>query len=218
VTTLGQITSKDRAAAKLVTIPRSAFADDWADKPTDDIVAGLRLVAEKDQETATIEAAKYATRVLEGGPHEAKVDAETFDEIFNSRIMVEIVARTLCDPNDVTKPHPTFPFPEDQIPIAFSPRGIRLVWAALERAMVELSPVVGEASNADLQRLAMHVSNGSFDRLRAEEARSARRFADHLLSMLDAAAPTVAEAEVGEDEEEGEDDGPAVYHVAPSPT
>jgi hypothetical protein len=133
-----QVRSEVRAPGKLVTLRPGDFADEWRNKPKGDIVLGLRLIPAREEESARSVAAKAE---LAADTAEAAIVA------YNRAAMGWIVARSICDPNSVTKPHPAFPDAEDQIPDALTTSALARIFDAIEAYQVEASPIFREATD-----------------------------------------------------------------------
>jgi len=152
-----------RRPARVVLVPPSAFADDYAERPTDRIAVGLRLLSEHHVTGARAEASKQATRLFrsEAGTLD---DIGSFHDAFNDALLEHLVAAALCDPNSVTAPHPLFPYAADQVPGAFSPEGLRFLYDELARVHHEASPLVPSITADGVAELVTLLQAGAYDR------------------------------------------------------
>ena len=142
------------------------------------------------------------------GTDESKTDARDADTLFNDHLMTEIVSRTICDPNDVTRVHQCIPLPQDMVREYMTPDGVKLVFQAYERLVLETSPITHELEDDELPLLIAHLVKDSLTSLPPARAKSARRLLGYVLSELAQAAPGVEASDVdidGEDEEDAAD-------------
>lgn len=143
---LSSATEKTRAPHTTLVIPPSVFADEWPDKPLEDACVGLRLLSEQDVVAARGEAAKLAVTID---------DEDARIETYNDALMRNVVARAMCDPNDI---HEAWFRMDEVAMVALTPEGTRHVFDAYERMRIERSPVQAEAADdaiATLHELAL---------------------------------------------------------------
>jgi hypothetical protein len=139
--------SKDRVPPpKTVVVEPEAFAPNWGHRPKTAVAVGLQNLSDDDETTARSEAEKFTNRL----GHE---DRENWIDAFNDALMAELVARSVCDPNDVRNEQANLPLPEDHLRAALTPAGIRYLYDELERLKVESSPLHPEATDAELTEL-----------------------------------------------------------------
>lgn len=173
-----------RAPARTVTIRPDDFADEFASKPSSNIVAGLRLLSADEME-GTDEIASKKTRERFDNPESDEAVA-----FYNRRVQEWAVSRALCDPNDVQKPHPTFPMAEQQVPVALTAPAIARLWDELERLAVEVSPLHPEADEESLMTLSDLLNAPDFlETLPPVVASRVRRFAQFILDDVAAHLP-----------------------------
>lgn len=161
-------------------LPPSVWASDWRERPSEVVVVGLRLLADAEEQTARAEATRFA---LELHP---EAD-EGFVEAYNDALIRWLVARGICDPNDVRRPYPLLPMAEDQVRGALTGAGLRFIFDALEALQIETSPLYQEADDDELHVLAELLSaDEPLAALSGAEERRARRL---LRFVLQAIAP-----------------------------
>lgn len=140
MTTLSAL-KKTAQPPRVAILSPSAFADTWEAKPTADVAVGLRLLSERELQTAKAEASKTIERMYAGEDGEI-FDQEKAVEAWNDALVRWAVAYATCDPNDVTKPY--FDFAEDVIAAALTPEGIRRLWDEWRVLVEETSPLSPE--------------------------------------------------------------------------
>lgn len=191
-----------RKPPRTVVIPLSAFVDAWPNKPKSEVAVGLRILSEQDLQTARAMAARYAEDLLmseDGGC----TDELSRVEAFNDALMRWAIACAVTDPNNAAVPF--FVGGDDVVRVALSSQGVRYLWDHLERVHLELSPVVAEASDEDLERLA-----GTLHRVGALPKVTQRRLRKLLGFCLSEMGDTLSGLEDATDEAP---DGVPVYHV-----
>jgi hypothetical protein len=137
--------SHKREAARTFELTPEHFAEDYDGRPVAPIVVGLRVPSES--EAMTIEAAARNEAAQADDEHD-------YLSRYNRSVQTYWVARALCDPHDVTSPHPFFDMPEDLVPVAFKPQTIERLMAEIGRLGVEQSPLHPEADTEELAELA----------------------------------------------------------------
>jgi hypothetical protein len=151
-----------RRPARVVLVPPTAFADDYADRPAEPIAVGLRLLSETHVTGARAEASRQA--VARYTDEEADVtDPRALDEAYNDALLEHLVAAALCDPNSVTASHPLFPYAADQVPGAFSPEGLRFLYDELARVHHEASPLVPAITSEGVVELVALLQTGAYE-------------------------------------------------------
>jgi len=150
-------------AGRIETLKPEAYLEEAEGKPTTPIVVGLRTPNDED----------YA----------AALQAED-----DTGIMLAIVCRGLCDPNDCRNRHPSFPFPDINIPKMLKPQTIRYLFDRIELLHLETSPTVPLADEAELFILGEALLAGErLERLTESNAPAAarvRRLASVLIQSL----------------------------------
>lgn len=143
------------------------WSSSWEKRPATPIVVGLRLLSASDVETAELEAQKAAENGGERAYHETGV--------------AFTVARGICDPNNVAKPHPRLEFAEDMVPLALNKRTIARLFDELERLAVDTVPIYAEATEENIRDLCIILSVddpfADIDPVRAARARRYLKFA-----------------------------------------
>lgn len=153
---------------KTITIHPHEFLYSWDARPSSPIIVGLRLLSVSDQDAGHAE----ALREGEEGSSEYRTTALAF-----------AVARGICDPNDVSRAHPTLEFAEDMVPAALSQPTIARIFDEIEKLAVETVPLFTEATDADLRELAQLLSSDDpFEDMSPARARRVRRYLKFALS------------------------------------
>lgn len=172
-----------RKPARVIELHPHEFADDWQGRPASPVLFGLRVPPEADVMTGRAEAAKRAAELHEQSPEQ--VDA------FNDALLEYLVARAICDPNDVTAPHPLLELAEDMVPLALKPLTLRRIFDEIEKLQIEQSPLFPEATDDEIGELvgllAMQSPLAALDRARQLRA---RRFLKFVLDELATTKPT----------------------------
>lgn len=172
-----------RKPARIIELQPHEFADDWEGRPTSPVLFGLRVPSEGDVMTGRAEAVKRAVELHPDSPEQ--VDA------FNDALLEALVARGICDPNDVTAPHPLLELAEDMVPMALKPLTLRRIFDEIEKLQIEQSPLFPEATDDEVGELvgllAMQAPLTQLDRSRQLRA---RRFLKFVLDELETTRPT----------------------------
>jgi len=132
-------------APKTIELQPTQFASTWAHRPPHPVLVGLRVTSERDREGASIEALRSASERKLDDEERERVLADTFSRI--------IVARGICDPNNVLATHPLVPLPDDQIARAFPTSTIRWLFDEIDALNISQSPGYGEATDDELHKL-----------------------------------------------------------------
>jgi hypothetical protein len=141
-------TTARRPAPATITLPASAFADDWSDRPTVDVEVGIRRIAVKDIVEARSAASADAVRQHPRPGDPAGVDA------FYDALMMWVVSRCTCEPDDVAAEWSMWGgLPQDNAPLALTGEGARAIFDAHERLTIEQDPSTMEATDDDIVRL-----------------------------------------------------------------
>lgn len=172
------------------------FAYDWEKAPRKPIVVGLRLLSSDEEWTADRMAAKRTAE--EYGDSD---DGEQAARFYNRELMAWAVARSVCDPNDCSKEHPSLRMAEDTVQMALTGPAIARIYDEVERLYIETSPIFPEASDEELLLLASVLTDtevvGSLGPIRARRARRFLRFV--LAELADVIPPR------GEDDPTGDE-------------
>lgn len=122
------------------------FAASYERKPVAKITIGLRVPSESESRSIETEATKTAAQ--------ADGDMEEKLEVYHRSLFTFYAARGICNPHDVTAPHPLFEMPEDMLPLALTPRAIKRLFDEIERLHVDQSPLFPEATPVEVSELA----------------------------------------------------------------
>jgi hypothetical protein len=161
--------------AHTLVIPPTSWAESWEERPTDEVAAGLRMLAEDDLQRARAHAVTKAKELHD--------DLDGQIAAFNDALMAFAVARSLCDPNDTTLPF--IPMAEDNLTLAFTTDGIRRCWDELERVRIEVSPLTPQATDLEIQALVELLNEGAaLEALPAGAKNRARKLLGFLLEEL----------------------------------
>jgi hypothetical protein len=167
------------AAAKFTLLPQH-FADTWEGKPVAPVEIGLRVPPEGEMIGARVEAVRVA-RDTRGD----LTDADR-DQIFNDALTSIIVARGICDPNDVRASHPFLQMAEDVVPMALKTRTIRHLFEQLDKLHIEQSPLFLEIDREGLSRLTEYLSiEDPFNGLSDFNRERAARFLQLALELIE---------------------------------
>ena len=128
------------------------FAYSCERRPSDPVAIGLRHLSEEAEQGALIEAGK---RVRDQWPVEAPIEDRL--EAGNEALLCIVVARTICDPNDVTRPHELFPMAEDTLTSDLTPMALRRIWQERELLEIQDGQAQRESSDEDIERLAVEL-------------------------------------------------------------
>jgi hypothetical protein len=169
--------------ARVVLLQPEDFADGWKSRPTAAVAVGLRRLSESDEQTAITDATKEATSAA--ADCLPAQQADEFVRVFNERLMCIGVGRSLCDPNDVSRPYTVIPMAEDLLGTAVTRGTLERLWHALEAVCGETSACFKEADDDDLGRLCLAIADGAIDELNPAMERRARRFLAMVLDDID---------------------------------
>lgn len=134
----------------------AAFADTWSDKPREPVAIGLRLIADSDLHAARAQAAARAnTAHPDVDLQESDLfNAQLWADSYHCALMAWIVARGMCDPNDVSLPWKPFEAaPEDMARDCLSANGVGFIFDAWERMRIASDPTQREADAGELDEL-----------------------------------------------------------------
>lgn len=168
---------------RTLVLPPSVFASEWTSRPREPVVVGLRLLADGEEQTARAEAVRCASEL------HPEAFTEEWLEAYNDALLRWIVARGICDPNDLTQPSQVLPMAEDQVRSALTSLGVRFIFDAIERLQVETSPLYSEASSEEIEELRHRLANAELGSLTPTAAGRARRLLRYVLLELRAANP-----------------------------
>lgn len=167
-----------RAPTSTVTIPLSAYADAWKQRPATPPTIGLRQLAERDYESGAKRAMEEAWVAFP-----SPSDADRREEHFVNTLMRWVVARGTCLADDVTKP--AFSSYDEYVAGAFTPDGIKFLYQAVEDHKIEESCIgaeIDKAGFADFARLAS--SAITVDRMLLRMTHREKRRLAHCLSEM----------------------------------
>lgn len=192
--------ARPKKPAKTIVLPRSAFSDNWENKPATEVAIGLRFLSQGDLDTARREAERTAQGFYQQFRERDKDCADqTLEDVFNDAFLVQVVSFATCNPNDVS--HPYFPLAQDVVPMALTPEALRRIWdelVILHKGSVESRPT---ASDEDVKRLARALKKAP------ELDVETRRLCAYLLEKV---GPSDDDKDSDDDEEE---DGAGGYYA-----
>lgn len=174
-----EVLPETKPAPATLVLPPSAFMPNWPDAPRENVCVGITLLCEGDITGAKQAAVTEAWRL-----YPRKEDASARLEAIDDLLMRWLVARGTCDPNNVAQPFGLWAVAaEDTIKEALTSEACKAIWDAMERAAIELSPVVPEASSDEI--LAVYVyAQTALDRMPEWRAKRVRRLLHYCLTEL----------------------------------
>lgn len=164
---------KNLAAPGTVRMPPDCFVSAWDNRPTDDVLFGLRILSAADRQNILKEAAE---RIKDGG------ESSDYQESFELAVLRLFCAHVICDPNNSLDPSSIFPHPNDQVFIHLTEGGARRIFDAARRVEVEKSPQAKEATPDELIELIDAIGDGVLNRLDRDSKATVMR---HLRYVLD---------------------------------
>ncbi len=126
------------------TITPELWAYDYQERPRIPVIVGLRNLTGRDVENAEA-AAKAASH-----------DPES--HVYKRTLAAYMVARGICCPTDLTRPHPQLEMAEDQVPIWLSQVAIDAICVALADIY---GPLDDEITDDDISRLGLMLTDDS---------------------------------------------------------
>jgi hypothetical protein len=145
-----------RKPPRVLSLPPSAFADTWKDKPAQPTRVGIKRIAEADQRAARVEAAKKADALHPSCTH----DDPIWVEAYNQALMHACIGFALTQPEDLTQPLWSLQF--DVLPHRLAEGGVERLFDELELLTVLDSPSRPEASDAALADFTERLRSGAF--------------------------------------------------------
>lgn len=139
-----------------VVVPPSAWAMTWDERPREDVVVGIRPLSESDLVFCRTEAMRLVTGWYDDRLVDAAPDGE-YERVlaYNDALMRLAVARGTCDPNDAALPWDVWGKHggDDRVREALTPEGTKMLWDALERTTLSVSPVGAQATDEEIEEL-----------------------------------------------------------------
>jgi hypothetical protein len=132
---------------KVIDVPPDAFASDWAERPSEAVAVGLRIIPDDDLQTARDNAAAFAAR-----RYLDQVDTVEAVDCFNDALLRHKIARATCMPEDVRQPF--FRAAEDTVRFALSTDGVKLLAQEIQLFELERSPAYKPATDDEVLDLA----------------------------------------------------------------
>lgn len=180
----------------IIVLKPEHFAQDYPERPTSDIAAGVRILSEHELQEIAGEAGKEA-RLFHP-------DAETsgdgpFSLAYDDAIVRLAVGRCLTNPNDSRDPY--FAAADEMVGLAFPPKTIRFVWDSLEKVTLSNSPVALPATNEEIADVIELITEGYVEKLSPSSELRMRKLMSFMREELLDAKKTLT----GDDEEEVED-------------
>lgn len=166
---------------RIVTLRPDHYADTYADKPRSEVAVGLRLVSERDLDTARAQAASMvATMFLDNDDEVTDLVAQ--DEAYNAALIRWAIAKATCDPNDSSRPF--FDMAEDVIGMALTTEALRFLWDELILLHKGKGSAAPPATDEELHKLAEHLDVGSMKLLDDATQLELRKLMAYALSVL----------------------------------
>lgn len=167
-----------RAPKHTITVQPEEFADTWEKRPRAPVVFGLRSLPAEEDTIARKQAGKAAVTAF---PHD--VYAQAFE--YSLVLQAWAVARSICDPNNVQRSHPSLPSAEDTIRSAMTGPCITRIFDFIEKNQIETSPCMLELTAETQLELVEKLQNPeAFAHLSDASEGRARRLAGFLLEEL----------------------------------
>lgn len=135
-------------------VPPEAWANAWADRPTEEVCVGLRFVPDADLEDARVEAYRRAERLFPKHLQDEKA-RELFEQSFQDALMRWVIARGTCDPNNVEAHWEGWADAPEDIAVeqALTDVGAQLIFDAWEKMRIASDIALPAATDADLALL-----------------------------------------------------------------
>lgn len=160
-------------------VPVLAWSHTWDDRPREPVMAGLRPLSEADLVFCRTE----ALRIVDGWYPGAQVDAMgEVDRIvaYNDALMRLGVSRGTCDPNNVREAWDVWGRHggDELVREALTVEGTKMLWDALERTTMEVSPVLAAATDEEIAELTDKAARAltSMPKWQAQRVRRLLRF------------------------------------------
>lgn len=161
----------------VVTLPPSAFAETYADRPREPFPVGIRRISEGELGEARAEGQKKADRKH---PSLAAGDP-IWNDAYNQALMHHAIAAGTCMPDDVDQPRWEMAY--DTVPLVLAPAGAARLFDEIEMLQIIDSPLSLETTPAEEAQLSeLLLSGGLFAEVPAGDARWMRRM---LRAVLD---------------------------------
>jgi hypothetical protein len=160
--------SRDVVPRATVVLSPDDFASAWEDRPASPVAIGLRLISTGVDETARREAARLAWEAVPRAE-----DREARYEQYGEQVIRWIVAKATCNPNNVDVPY--FEHAEETIKEALTSRGVRKVFDAYERLLIEQGALDEAITDDDIETLARLLSSGALRMLAPAKEIRARK-------------------------------------------
>lgn len=140
-------TQQPRRPLRTVTVPPSAFAQTWADRPTEPIQLGLRTVSSDTDLAEARSLADKRTRELHPNTPET---SDVWVEAYNQQLMGAALARAITSAECVDLPY--WELQDVVVPRVLTAEGKRMLWLELEALTLQTSPLTPEAPIEDVVR------------------------------------------------------------------
>lgn len=171
-------TTQPRRPQRIATIPPSAFAETWADRPMEAIRVGLRTVS---SDTDLAEARALADkRVRERHPTTSE-DSPVWIEAYNEELMGAALARAITSADCVDLPY--WDLQDAVVPRVLTPQGKRSLWLELEILTLQTSPLTPEVALPEALA-ALEERRDAFDALPAVERQRVGRLLGAVIDAL----------------------------------
>jgi hypothetical protein len=179
-----------------VHVPKEAFRTTWPGRPEAGMDVGLLRVSVADEIAARRKGDARANRMIEkfifqGAPawHLATLEESWWQE-HDDAVMTFLVAQATC--NAKSTAIPWLNVAEDNVPLALTGDGIRLVWGALRAFWDGTDPTRQAATDAELDELAARIQRGHMTTMAPGLSLTTRRLAMPILTALRMTPPAVA--------------------------
>lgn len=177
-------------------VPLSAFSDTWKGRPTTPVCAGFRPLSLDDVSSVRATASAESFRL-----HPRPEDDENRADAFADALMRLCIARSVCDPNDVSKPWAVLGrAADDNVGICLSTEGARMLYRQIDYATVLASPMY-EGTDEELLEL-FDLLPIALPRMPDDRAKAVRKWLAFLLEQCRAHVAADDPELVGEQDDE----------------
>lgn len=143
-----------RAAPLVVTLPPSAFSQNWPKRPQEPVRIGLRLVSESVADKARASAATSADRHY---PAESR-DSQAYADHYNGVLIRAMLAEAMCQAHDASAPW-FATMAADMVGVALGDKGALRLWQGYSELRELLSPLLRLATEDDLADLSTRLAS-----------------------------------------------------------
>lgn len=141
-----------RRPREVLTVPAFIWAETWHERPREPVAVGLRNVSEGEVLTAQSEALRHANEIVPSTTTHPKIVLWT--DAYNDFLMRQLIARSVCDPNDVTAPSEALgAAPEEFVLVRLNTPGVSFLFREIERFRIATDTSRREATNEEIETI-----------------------------------------------------------------